>query len=34
MNIPEILDFLRRLAANNNRPWFQEHKTEYQHVQH
>ena len=33
MNIPEILDFLRRLAANNNRPWFQEHKTEYQHVQ-
>ena len=33
MNIPEILDFLKRLAANNNRPWFQEHKTEYQHVQ-
>ena len=33
MNIPEILDFLKRLAVNNNRPWFQEHKTEYQHVQ-
>lgn len=33
MNIPEILDFLKRLATNNNRPWFQEHKTEYQHVQ-
>ena len=33
MDIPEILDFLKRLAANNNRLWFQEHKVEYQRVQ-
>lgn len=25
----EILDFLTRLAANNNRPWFLAHKDEY-----
>ncbi len=24
------IDFLRRLSANNNRPWFQEHKEEYE----
>lgn len=33
MNIPGILDFLKQLAANNDRQWFLEHKTEYQHVQ-
>lgn len=25
----EILDFLEQLAANNNKPWFDEHKEEY-----
>ena len=25
----QIIDFLRRLAANNNREWFQAHKNEY-----
>ena len=30
MNIPEILDFLKRLSENNTREWFQEHKNEYQ----
>lgn len=29
----EIIDFLRRLEANNNRPWFNEHKAEYQRLQ-
>lgn len=24
-----IIKFLKRVAANNNRPWFQEHKAEY-----
>lgn len=33
MDISEILDFLKRLAAHNNREWFQEHKTEYLQVQ-
>lgn len=33
MNIPEILDFLKRLSENNTREWFQEHKAEYQNVQ-
>ena len=33
MDISEILDFLKRLAAHNNREWFQEHKTEYLRVQ-
>ncbi len=28
-NITEILDFLRRLAANNDRVWFKAHKDEY-----
>lgn len=28
----QILDFLRRLAANNERPWFQAHKDEYEHA--
>lgn len=28
----EILDFLTRLAANNNKEWFSEHKKEYQHL--
>lgn len=29
MNVPEILDFLKRLSGNNTREWFQEHKSEY-----
>lgn len=29
MNTKIILDFLTKIAANNNRPWFQEHKSEY-----
>ena len=29
MKTEDILEFLKRLAANNNRPWFQEHKAEY-----
>ena len=33
MNIPEILDFLKRLSENNTREWFQEHKNEYQNAQ-
>lgn len=33
MDISEILDFLKRLAAHNNREWFQEHKAEYLRVQ-
>ena len=33
MDIPEILEFLKRLAATTNRLWFQEHKVEYQRVQ-
>lgn len=33
MDIPGILDFLKVLAANNNREWFQEHKAEYLSVQ-
>jgi uncharacterized protein (TIGR02453 family) len=32
MNITPILDFLRELAANNNREWFMEHKPQYQAV--
>lgn len=28
-NIPQILDFLNLLAVNNNRDWFNEHKSEY-----
>lgn len=28
-----VIDFLRRLEANNNREWFLEHKPEYQQVQ-
>ena len=32
MDAKRILDFLRRLAKNNNRPWFQEHKSEYEAV--
>lgn len=27
--IPKLYDFLRRLSANNNRPWFQAHKSEF-----
>lgn len=33
MDISNILDFLKVLAANNNREWFQEHKAEYLSVQ-
>lgn len=29
MNTPAILDYLRRLAANNNREWFNDNKSEY-----
>ncbi len=29
MNAKRILDFLQAVMANNNRPWFQEHKAEY-----
>lgn len=29
MNTKRILGFLRDIAVNNNRPWFQEHKAEY-----
>ena len=29
MDTADIFDFLRRLAANNERTWFQEHKEEY-----
>lgn len=29
MNIQKEIKFLKAVAANNNRPWFQEHKSEY-----
>ena len=29
MNTKRIINFLRDVAANNNRPWFQLHKDEY-----
>lgn len=29
MNTKIILDFLNKIAANNNREWFQDHKKEY-----
>ncbi|MCH4147213.1 MAG: DUF2461 domain-containing protein [Prevotella sp.] len=29
MDTKRILNFLKDVAANNNRPWFQEHKEEY-----
>lgn len=29
MNIAGILDFLKLLATNNNREWFQQHKSDY-----
>lgn len=29
MNVNRILDFLKDVAVNNNRPWFQTHKDEY-----
>ena len=32
MDSKRILQFLRDVAANNNRPWFQEHKGEYEAV--
>lgn len=32
MNYKIILKFLTDVAANNNRPWFQEHKKEYEHA--
>ena len=32
MDSKRILAFLRELMANNNRPWFQAHKTEYEAV--
>ena len=30
MNIPVIFQFLKNLAANNNREWFNEHRDEYE----
>ena len=32
MDAKLILNFLREVMANNNRPWFQEHKAEYRAV--
>ena len=32
MDAKRILAFLREVMANNNRPWFQEHKAEYEAV--
>lgn len=32
MDAKRILKFLREVQANNNRPWFQEHKAEYETV--
>jgi len=32
MDAKRILQFLKDVAANNNRPWFQEHKAEYEAV--
>ena len=29
MDVAFVLDFLRRLAANNNTPWMQEHRADY-----
>jgi len=29
MDVTRILNFLKAVAVNNNRPWFQEHKNEY-----
>ena len=29
MNAKRILQFLRDVSANNNRPWFKAHKDEY-----
>ena len=29
MDTQRILQFLKDVAANNNRPWFQSHKDEY-----
>ena len=29
MNTKKIMHFLKGIAANNNREWFQEHKAEY-----
>lgn len=33
MSMKRVIDFLRRLEANNNREWFMEHKAEYKEVQ-
>ena len=30
MDAKRILKYLRQLSANNNRPWFQDHKPEYE----
>lgn len=30
MNISVVFDFLKKLAANNNREWFNEHRNEYE----
>ena len=32
MDAKRILTFLRQVMVNNNRPWFQEHKEEYEAV--
>lgn len=31
-DIEHILDFMKRLRANNNRPWFNEHKEEWKEI--
>ncbi len=33
MNVLGILEFLKQLSVNNNRAWFQEHKSDYRAVQ-
>ena len=32
MNTKKIMHFLKGIAANNNKQWFQEHKAEYDEV--
>lgn len=34
MSTPTLTDFLRRLADNNNRPWFMAHKAEFDELRH
>ena len=32
MTMNDVFNFIERLAANNNRPWFAEHKAEFDQV--